>query len=332
MAAPFSKDAFKRTVSLVALRIPASVTQKAVRAAKGFLAHLPRVRPVQRDEAAPDQRLILLSEECKGIDSLPADARASLSELGAREEHFSVTLGYDHMTAHEVLAQLLPDGVEVPSAFECAGHIARLNLRPEHEPFKGVIGQVLVDKLAPVRTVVNKLNNIETEFRTTPLEVIAGDDDMEVTLREGGAVFRFNFADVYWNSRLQTEHSRAIEHMQSTDVICACPPLPATSPSPPPHAPPPRAGDMMCGVGPFAIPAALRGLIEARGLGLLQAEVADPSVLVAVLDLDQTETERLPPERTTLLLDRELPLLHNSAHAYFPAALVQYLTGKGRIS
>lgn len=85
------------------------------------------------------------------------------------------------------------------------------------------------------------------------------------------------------------------------------------------------------GLAPSA-PAALRGLIEARGLGLLQAEVADSSVLVAVLDLDQTETERLPPERTTLLLDRELPLLHNSAHAYFPAALVQYLTGKGRIS
>ena len=38
--------------------------------------------------------------------------------------------------------KLLPDGVEVPSAYEAVGHIAHFNLREEHLPFKHLIGQV----------------------------------------------------------------------------------------------------------------------------------------------------------------------------------------------
>lgn len=37
--------------------------------------------------------------------------------------------GYEHFTAEEVLRKLLPEGIEVPSSFEQAGHVAHLNLR-----------------------------------------------------------------------------------------------------------------------------------------------------------------------------------------------------------
>ena len=43
--------------------------------------------------------------------------------------------------------------------------------------------------------------NIETEFRTFPMELLAGDADFEVAVKESGSTFRFNFKDVYWNSR-----------------------------------------------------------------------------------------------------------------------------------
>ncbi|MBV2359799.1 HPr kinase/phosphatase C-terminal domain-containing protein [Thalassococcus sp. CAU 1522] len=72
-------------------------------------------------------------------------------------------------------------------------------------------------------------------------------------------------------------------------------------------------------------PAPLRGLIEARGLGLLGADAVERAELVAVLDLDHEETDRLPPQRHTVLLNVTLPLLHKSASPTFPAALVQYL-------
>jgi tRNA (guanine37-N1)-methyltransferase len=41
-----------------------------------------------------------------------------------------------------------------------------------------------------------QMGNIETQFRTFPLEVLAGDDDLEVELRESNAVFHFNFSEV----------------------------------------------------------------------------------------------------------------------------------------
>lgn len=77
-------------------------------------------------------------------------------------------------------------------------------------------------------------------------------------------------------------------------------------------------------------PAPLAGVIEARGLGLLQADHLPRAEVVAVLDLDTPETERLPPLREIMLQTRNLPLLHNAAHPYFPAALVQYLKGATR--
>ncbi|SNR46307.1 HPr kinase/phosphorylase [Puniceibacterium sediminis] len=72
-------------------------------------------------------------------------------------------------------------------------------------------------------------------------------------------------------------------------------------------------------------PGAIRGLIEARGVGLLQADAARTALLAVVVDLDQTETDRLPPVRNTVLLGASVPLLHNVAAPYFPAALIQYL-------
>lgn len=113
------------------------------------------------------------------------------------------------MSAEQVLRQLLPSSLEgVPSSFETAGHVAHLNLREEHLPHKVVIAQVILDKHPNVRTVVNKTANIATKFRTFPMEILAGHPDLIVEQREHGAVFRFNFETVYWNSRLEAEHTR----------------------------------------------------------------------------------------------------------------------------
>lgn len=83
--------------------------------------------------------------------------------------------------------------------------------------------------------------------------------------------------------------------------------------------------------GPVATcPQAIRGMIEARGVGLLQAETETDAPVTLVVDMDTEETHRLPPHRVTDLAGAVVPLVHKSASIGFAAALRQYLIG-GRI-
>jgi HPr kinase/phosphorylase len=72
-------------------------------------------------------------------------------------------------------------------------------------------------------------------------------------------------------------------------------------------------------------PAALHGMIEARGIGLLKARAVESAPLHLAVDLDQVETARLPENRSVALLDRALPLLHSVETPHFAAAVLQYL-------
>ncbi len=73
-------------------------------------------------------------------------------------------------------------------------------------------------------------------------------------------------------------------------------------------------------------PETIDGMIEARGVGLLAADSCVARVAL-VVDLEQVETDRLPPHRTYNLLGRKAPLLHKVEAAHFPAAILQYLKG-----
>lgn len=74
-------------------------------------------------------------------------------------------------------------------------------------------------------------------------------------------------------------------------------------------------------------PPGLPPLIEARFVGLLRVPALSPPVPLALAaDLGQTETQRLPPERSLSLLGQSLPLVFHVAGAHFPSALLHYLT------
>ena len=72
-------------------------------------------------------------------------------------------------------------------------------------------------------------------------------------------------------------------------------------------------------------PAALEGMIEARGMGLLAASTEPEVEIMLVADLDRTESERLPPFRHIVILGRTLDLVLQSQYDHFPAALWLYL-------
>jgi len=117
---------------------------------------------------------------------------------------------------------------------------AHLNLRGAYLPFKNLIGQVILDKNPSIRTVINKKDTLgeENEYRVLDYELVAGEHDMQVEAREWGCTFRFDYSKVFWNSRLSTEHQRLVDRFEKGQAVC----------------------DVMAGVGPFAIPAAKKGV------------------------------------------------------------------------
>jgi len=127
---------------------------------------------------------------------------------------------------------------EIPSGFSIVGHVAHLNLREQYLPYKHLVAEVLLDKNPAVKTVINKVDTVgeESEYRTFQYEVLAGPDDLNVEVSEEGCDWRFDYAQVYWNPRLQTEHRRLVAQFAAGEAVC----------------------DVMAGVGPFAIPAGRR--------------------------------------------------------------------------
>lgn len=113
-------------------------------------------------------------------------------------------------------------------------------MREQYLPYKKIIAHVILDKNPTVRTVINKTDDVGTEskYRTFTYEVLAGPDDMNVELKENECTFKFDYSKVYWNSKLETEHSRLIRLFRPGDVVC----------------------DVMAGIGPFAIPAGKKGV------------------------------------------------------------------------
>jgi HPr kinase/phosphorylase len=72
-------------------------------------------------------------------------------------------------------------------------------------------------------------------------------------------------------------------------------------------------------------PPTIRGRIEARGVGILTAAHAPKATLVLAIDMNQTETQRLPIPRSYPLLGLSLPLLHKADTPSFAAAILQYI-------
>jgi HPr kinase/phosphorylase len=74
-------------------------------------------------------------------------------------------------------------------------------------------------------------------------------------------------------------------------------------------------------------PPPIRGLIEARGIGLLHCETLASVTIESVVDLGQTETDRLPPRRHTTLCDVECDLVLGQNQPHFPSFLLAYIKG-----
>ena len=72
-------------------------------------------------------------------------------------------------------------------------------------------------------------------------------------------------------------------------------------------------------------PDPLKGLIEARGVGILQANAQDTARLTHVIDMDHIETDRIPPRREVTILSHVFPLLHKVDGIHLAPAILQWM-------
>ncbi|KIJ66208.1 hypothetical protein HYDPIDRAFT_86188 [Hydnomerulius pinastri MD-312] len=240
MKESLDRSAFRKSLYVLGVRIPASKSTIFLKseALKKYIIDLPKIRSVVYDPSgARDRRIVLLkvTEEA----ALSPEAQLFLQEQSADLAEHKIDLEYDYWTADEIMQSILPEELcdGSPTGFSITGHIAHMNLNQEYLPYKHLIGQVILDKNAAIKTVVNKLDSIDTKFRFFKMEVLAGEPNFIVEHHESDCRFTFDFSKVYWNSRLHTEHDRLVQLFKPEDVIA----------------------DVFAGVGPFAIPAGKKG-------------------------------------------------------------------------
>ncbi|OMJ22719.1 tRNA (guanine(37)-N1)-methyltransferase [Smittium culicis] len=206
------KELFKVNIQVKALIVPVKFIGKIQKDFRQDLFNLPRCKNVIEIPEDKQNKLVLLKHEY-----LNSDSGTSLNEVAILKEAkdngwqtttHSVELDYNYWSADDILKAVLPNPDQAPSSYE--------------------------QKSPKVKTVVNKLDSIDSTYRNFKMELLAGENNLIASVRESNCIFNFDFSKVYWNSRLQNEHDRIINTFSKGQYIC----------------------DVMAGVGPFSIPAA----------------------------------------------------------------------------
>jgi tRNA (guanine37-N1)-methyltransferase len=203
------------------------------------------------DPQAKTHKLLILDPDLFIYEKLDQNVREELyeflkkdknltdnSELEKCIEKIQISIGYDDLKFDDVMKAVIPEELQAENVnvkgYSIIGHIAHFNLRDQVLDYKNIIGQVLIDKICHIKTVVNKLNEIDNTYRNFSFEILAGENDTFVSCKENACEFRFDFSKVYWNPRLGTEHERVVKLLNPNDVVY----------------------DVFAGVGPFSVPAA----------------------------------------------------------------------------
>ncbi|XP_053674332.1 tRNA (guanine(37)-N1)-methyltransferase [Anopheles nili] len=228
------RAAFAKTINVPHLLVPKEKNLNDVcRALKKHLLKMERYKPVITEE----YKITLHPLAVKRWEDL---ADLQLDKLGINSESLvwqDIQLTYENWKYDEVFKAVLPVEKEALSSFSKIGHIIHLNLKEHLLPYKQLIGEVIMDKIADCRTVVNKSISIDNTYRNFQMELLCGEPSYSVSVKENGCLFQFDFSKVYWNPRLSTEHEKIVKMLNKTDVLY----------------------DLYAGVGPFSVPAGRKG-------------------------------------------------------------------------
>lgn len=228
------RDKFKKIVKLPKLIVTEVSFKSVLPHIKRLLLKIQRHKSIEQP-ADGTKKVLLNPSAVTCFGDLPDE----IKNLGLNGSHLiweDFEMNYDNWNAEDILKAVLPADQDTCTSYSRIGHIIHVNLKTHLIPYKRLIGEVFRDKIHGTRCVINKIQTIENTYRNFQLELLCGEEDYHVEVKENGVAFELDFAHVYWNPRLSTEHERIIKMHERGDVLY----------------------DVFAGVGPFSVPVAKR--------------------------------------------------------------------------
>ncbi len=108
---------------------------------------------------------------------------------------------------------------ELISAFDQIGDIIIVRIPEPLLSKKKIIGETLLDQVKIARSVFYQTSDVEGEFRTRDLEILAGEDNTETEYKEFGCKFTVDVKNAFFSPRLSTERERIANLIQDGEIV-----------------------------------------------------------------------------------------------------------------
>jgi tRNA (guanine37-N1)-methyltransferase len=141
--------------------------------------------------------------------------------------------GGEARTLMEVLDGKLPPHLlaVLPRSADIVGDLAIVEVPPELEPHKNILGEAILKIHKNVKTVLAKAGAVSGTFRLREFTVIAGERKTITVHKEHGCQYYVDVAKAYFSPRLSHEHKRVASLVKEGETVV----------------------DLFAGVGPFSV-------------------------------------------------------------------------------
>ena len=113
----------------------------------------------------------------------------------------------------------LAENSELISAFDQIGEIIIVRIPDSLLSKKKIIGETLLKEVKIAKSVFYQASDVEGDFRTRKLEILAGEDNTETEYKEFGCKFTVDVENAFFSPRLSTERERIANLIQDGEII-----------------------------------------------------------------------------------------------------------------
>ena len=194
---------------------------------------------------------------------------------------------------------------ELFSAFDQVGDIIILRIPDSLLSKKKIIGKTLFEQVSTANSVFYQSSDVQGDFRTRDLELLAGEDKTETEYKEYGCRFLVDVEKAFFSPRLSTERERIANLVQEGETVI----------------------NMFGGVGMFSIMAAKRKKclvinidINPVASTLCEKNISRNKLLGNVISING-DAAKIIAEKYVNLSDRTLMLLPERSDEFLESAV-----------